>query len=145
MSKCLGKRWDVPRHSTAFHFVRQFHIFGVNVELPLSLTQNTGQNCSRVNAHSHVHRWIRSLLHVPTENGMKTWLEIGLWTLKILLYSLDHGKSHVYAKNSMIGSFPGSPTDAIVTISQNFDSELLVFLRIEKKNILSISIVIHDN
>jgi hypothetical protein len=57
-------RGYVPRHSTAFHFVRQFNILGVNVKLPLPLAQNTGQNGSRVYAHSHVYRRICRLLYV---------------------------------------------------------------------------------
>lgn len=75
--------------------------------------------------------------YLRKKNEIRFRLEPG-GTLKSLLYSFDHGKSHVYAKHGVIGSFPGSPTDAIVTIAQNFDPELLVFLRTENNGRINI-------
>lgn len=38
-------------------------------------------------------------------------------TIVILLDRFDHGKAHVHAKHGVIGPFPGSAADTIITIA----------------------------
>lgn len=53
-----------------------------------------------------------------------------------LLYGLDHAKAHVHAENRMVPAFLGRSGDTIITISENLDSQLVVFL--ERENICSV-------
>lgn len=64
--KCLQKEEKrfSPRHSAALHLVREFDILAVDIELPLSLSEDTGQHSTSVYAHPHVDRTIGLLLHV---------------------------------------------------------------------------------
>lgn len=45
---------------------------------------------------------------------------------KYLLDCLDHGKTHVHAEDRMVGSLPRRTTDAVVTVSQDLDTKLIV-------------------
>lgn len=43
-----------PSHSTRFHLVGQFNVFGINIKLPLPLTKYTSQYSPSMYADSHV-------------------------------------------------------------------------------------------
>lgn len=60
-----------PCHSSALHFVGELHVLGVNIELPLPLTQNAGEYRPSVDSHPHVHWRVCRLLHVPEFNKSK--------------------------------------------------------------------------
>lgn len=55
---------NLPGFAAGFHLVGQFHILGVNIELPLPLTEDSRQHGSRVDSHSHVNGRIGLLLDV---------------------------------------------------------------------------------
>ena len=69
----------VPSLSTRLHFIGQFNIFWVDVILPLSLSKNASQNCTRVNTNSHVDRWICLLLNVSRRNDNRRLNTIRNW------------------------------------------------------------------
>lgn len=61
----------LPSHSAWFHLVGQFHVTRVHVKLPLPLSQDSGQDCTCMDAHSHVHRGVGLLLHVSDDEGQE--------------------------------------------------------------------------
>jgi len=74
------KRSNSPSLPARFHFVSQLYVLGVNVKLPLPLAKNAGEYGSRVNAHTHINRWVGLLLHIPanTQHGqVSEW--VGGW------------------------------------------------------------------
>lgn len=63
-----------PSLSTWLHLICQFNILWVDVILPLTLPENPGQNCARVNSDSHVYGRICFLLYVSGIKGKLYWL-----------------------------------------------------------------------
>lgn len=60
---------QLPRKTAAFHLVSEFHVLGVDVELPLPLSQHPCQDRPRVDTHPHIHRRVGGLLYVPNINN----------------------------------------------------------------------------
>ena len=100
------KKKNLPCHPTAFHFVSKLDVFTVNVELPLSLSKNTGENSTGVYSNSHVDRTVGRRLDV--------------------LYRIYHRQTHVDTKNCVVWSLDGRSTYAVVTVAKDLYSQLFV-------------------
>lgn len=90
----------LPSLAAALHLIGQLDVFAVHVELPLSLAENPGEYCTRVNTDPHVDRTIGRLLDV--------------------LDCLDHGQAHVDAQYRVIRTLLWCATYAVVTVAQDF-------------------------
>ena len=101
-----------PRHSTALHLIRQLDVLAVDVELPLSLTEDTGQHSTGVYTHPHVDRTVGRLLHV--------------------LDGVHHRQAHIDAEDSVVRPFHRCSTYTVVTVAEDLYSQLFVPGRFSK-------------
>lgn len=61
---------DLPWLAAALHFVGQLDVLTVNVELPLTLTQDAGQNGSRMDPDAHINRWTGRLTNASVNKNL---------------------------------------------------------------------------
>lgn len=82
-----------------------------------------------MDAHAHIHRRIGRLLDIS--GGKKPLFQKKKKHLfaENSLDGFHHGQSHMDAKDGMVGPLNRSSTDAVVTVSKDFNAQLLVFLK----------------
>ena len=110
------------------------HVSSPNIELPLAKSNQTADNAATVHANPHVHFHLVVLSNLVDNKSVYIWIyyDACRHLLPDLLDDFDHFETHFDAILGVVVDRVRQSGNAVITISQDFDSQTIVLLNLNK-------------